>query len=103
MDNLLKYLLDLENEALANTDWFDTPDDKYVCALLSNFFILYFVQKPPTGDITSEDVKMAFAKLVKGYQAWCTGVEEAITSSCKIETVLSNAAIVLNYNEVTFV
>ena len=47
MDRLLKYILDLKNEALANTKWCDLPDKKYVCALLPNFFILYFGQKPP--------------------------------------------------------
>ena len=46
---------------------------------------------------------MAFSKLGKGYTAWCNGAEEAITSSCKIATVLSNAATVLNYDEITFV
>ena len=46
---------------------------------------------------------MAFLTLGKGYKAWCTGAGEAITSSCKIATVLSNAAGILNYDEVTFV
>ena len=101
LDTLLKYLLDLKNKALANTEWFESPN-KYVCALLPNFFILYFGQKPPTGDIMSDNVKMAFLMLGKGYKAWCTGAEEAINSSCKIATVLSNVANVLNYNEVTF-
>ena len=48
LDTLLKYLLDLENEALVNTDWFNSIE-QYVCALLPNFFILYFGQKPPPG------------------------------------------------------
>jgi len=52
LDTLLKYILDLENEALAETDWCNSTDKKYVCSLLPNFFILYFGQKPPTGDIT---------------------------------------------------
>jgi len=47
---LLSYLLELKNDLLANTDWFDTTK-KYVAVLLPNFFILYFGQKPPTGDI----------------------------------------------------
>ena len=93
----------LENKALANTDWFDSTDKKYVCALLPNFSILYFGQKPPTGDITSDNVKMEFATLGKGYKAWCTGAEEAITSSTKIATVMSNMANVLGHNKVTFV
>jgi len=102
LDTLLKYLLDPENEAPANMDWYDTIK-KYVCALLPNFFILYFGQKTPTGGIMSDDVKMAFLTLGKGYEAWCTGAEQAITSSGKIAMVLSNAAEVLQYNEVAFV
>ena len=44
MDALLPYLLALENKALANTDWYGSGE-KYVDALLPNFFILYFGQK----------------------------------------------------------
>ena len=67
LDGLLKYILDLEREALDGTEWWDSLDKKYVCALLPNFFILYFDQKPPNGDITSDNVKMDFATLGKGY------------------------------------
>ena len=56
LDTLLPYLLALENKALDNKDLFDT-NKKYVCALLPNFFMLYFGQKPPTGDIMSDKVK----------------------------------------------
>ena len=62
-----------------------------------------FGQKPPTGDITSDDVKMEFATLGKGYKAWRTGAEEAMKSSCKIAMVLDNVANVLKHDEVTFV
>ena len=81
LNSLVMYLVHLENEVLAETAWCDSPDKKYVCALLPNFFILYFGQKPPTGDITSDDVKMEFATLGQGYEAWRTGAEEAMTSA----------------------
>ena len=42
LDTLLTYILHLENEALNNMDWYDSINKKYVCALLPNFFILYF-------------------------------------------------------------
>ena len=45
MDGLLKYIMDIEREALDKTAWHDSLDKKYVCALLPNFFILYFGQK----------------------------------------------------------
>ena len=41
--------------------------------------------------------------LGKCYKAWCTGAEEAMKSSCKIATVLSDASTELHYNEVTFI
>ena len=64
---LLPYLLALKNKVLANTDWFQSTDDKYVAVLLlPNFFILYFGQKPPTGDIMLDDVKMEFLTLGTG-------------------------------------
>ena len=103
LDTLLKCILILENKALANMQWFDSPNKKYVCALLPNFFILYFGQKPPTGDITSDDVKMQFATLGKGYKAWCTGAEEAMNSSRKIGKVRDNVQDVLGYDDITFV
>ena len=99
----LLYVLHLENEAVANTDWFGNPDKKYVCALLPNFFILYFGQKPPTRHITYDDVKMEFTTLGKGYEAWRTGAEEAMNLSRKIAQVLDNVANSLGYDKVTFV
>jgi hypothetical protein len=66
MVGVMNYILTQEREALDATAWHDPPDVKYVCALLPNFFILYFGQKPPTGDITSDDVKLEFAALGKG-------------------------------------
>ena len=95
--------MDLENKALANTDWFDSPDKKCVCALLPNFFILYFGQKPPTGDIMSDNVKMAFTTIGTGYQTWCTLAGMAITSSCTIAMVLNNAAAAPGHNHTAFV
>ena len=78
-------------------------DKKYVCAVLPNFFILYFGQKPPTGDITTDNVKMQFATLGKGYESWCIGAEKALNSSCKIAKVRDNLKTVLGYDNVTWV
>ena len=74
-----------------------------MCAHFPNFFILYFGQKTPTGDITSDDVKMAFSTLGKGYETWCTVAEEAINSSCKIATILNNVAGKPGYDHTAFV
>ena len=98
----MKYLLALKNEALANTDWFNASK-KYVGALLPNFFILYFGQKTPSGDIMSDNVKMAFSTIGTGYKTWCTLESEAINSSCKIATALNNAAGKAGYDHTAIV
>ena len=71
--------------------------------LLPNFFILYFGQKPPTGDIMSEDANMAFLKVGMGYKTWCTFAEDTINSSRKIATVLSGMAAKVSYDHAAFV
>ena len=50
-----------------------------------------------------DDVKMEFTMLGKGYEAWCTGANEAMKSSRKIATVLHNAATDMRYDKVAFV
>jgi hypothetical protein len=89
MVGVMSYLHELEREVLATTAWQWVDDDpgRYVCALLPNFFIIYFGQKPPTGDITSDDVKLQFTALGKGYDTWCTGAVSAIEESRDIAKV----------------
>ena len=75
----------------------------YVGFLLPNFFIVYFGQKPPIGDITSEDVNMAFSNVGMGYKTWCTFAEVTINASYKIEKVLESAETKDAYSHVVFV
>ena len=91
-----------ENGNLVNTDWHNSGT-MYMGLLLPNFFILYFGQKPPTGDVMSDDVKRAFSSVGLGYKTWCTLAEVAINSSLKIATVLSNAAAKVGFNHPAFV
>ena len=51
----------------------------------------------------SDNVKMEFLMLGKGYETWCTVAAQAINSSCKIATVLANASEEEDYNHVAFV
>ena len=87
VDAMMPYELDFKKNALVNTDWHNSGTTN-VGLRLPNFFILYFVQKPPTRDVTLDDVKMAFLKVGMGYETWCTFVEETINSSHKIATVI---------------
>ena len=97
VDAMMLYKLDFKNDALVNTDWHDSGTT-YVGLLLPNFFILYFGQKPPTGDVMSDAVKLAFSKVGTGYETWCIFAEASIYSSLKIATVLSNAASEVNHD-----
>ena len=98
---MMPHELDFANNGLVNTDWHNSGT-AYVGLLIPNFFILYFGQKPPTGDETPYAVKLAFLKVGAGYGTWCTFAEAAIYSSLKIATVLSNAASKVNYNHADF-
>ena len=61
-DGVLENGRDLTNNLLHNTNWLNLAT-LYVGSFLPNYFIIYFGQKPPNGDITDEDVKLAFANL----------------------------------------
>ena len=50
-----------------------------------------------------DDVKMAFLTLGTGYETWCTLAGKAINSSCKISTILSNAANTACYDHTAFI
>ena len=65
VDGMMHHKSDFKNNVLVNTDWYNLGT-AYVGLLLPNFFILYFGQKPPAGDITSDDVKLAFSKVGLG-------------------------------------
>ncbi len=47
---------------LTNTEW-DNSSDGIIGVLFPNFFIVYFGQNFPKGDISPDDIKVNFAKL----------------------------------------
>jgi hypothetical protein len=56
----------LDLDLLADTNW-KNSSDPIVGALFLNFFIVYFWQDFPKGDISSKDIQVNFAKLGVGY------------------------------------
>jgi hypothetical protein len=54
------------SDLLTNTDWADLLDN-IIGALIPNFFIVYFGQDFPQGAISSNNIKVKFAKLGTGY------------------------------------
>jgi hypothetical protein len=64
-------------DLLTNTEWRNLSDT-IIGVLFPNFFIVYFGQDFPKGDISSDDIKVSFAKLGAGYSRWISAAAEAI-------------------------
>jgi hypothetical protein len=69
--NITPFALDL----LINTDGAN-PSDDIIGALFPNFFIVYFGQDFPQGGISSDDIKVKFAKLGAGYNLWVSANQQ---------------------------
>lgn len=54
-------------------------------------------------DITSNNVKLAFSNVGLGYNSRCSYAEKAITTSCRIESVMYNTSRKQGYNHDVFV
>jgi hypothetical protein len=91
--NLTPFALDL----LTNTDWANPLDD-IIGALFPNFFIIYFSQDFPQGGISSDDIKVKFAKLGTGYYLWVSIAVEAIDKKDNILEVLGAASEQTDYS-----
>ena len=59
-------VIPLTSYLLTNTEWAN-PSDDISGALFPNFFIVYFGQDFPQGGVSSNDIKVKFAKLGTGY------------------------------------
>jgi hypothetical protein len=95
--NVTAFVLDL----LTNTDWAN-PSDNIFGALFPNFLIVYFGQDFPQGDISSDDIKVKFAKLGAGYDLWVSATAEAINKRNNICEVLDAASEQTNYSRTDF-
>ncbi len=84
-------VIPLNSKSLAGTRWAPSSD-KVTNALYPNFFILYFGQAIPQGNISSDDVKSKFAKLGKGYDNWCTAAIVALETKEDIAYALHNGS-----------
>ncbi len=69
-DQHLSHGDDIPSNKLSETeDWKDFTDP-IVGTLVPNFFILYFGQKLPQGDVRDDDVITKVARLGIGYDLW---------------------------------
>ena len=86
IDQNLTHGKEIPTKYLSDTqDWKDFTDP-LVGALVPNFFIIYFGQKLPQGDIREDDVMAKVARLGSGYDTWMTTAKVATE---KLDDILS--------------
>ncbi len=71
--------------------------------LFPNFFIVYFGKDFPKGDISSDNIKVNFAKLGTGDSLWISAAAEAIKKKEDICEVLGAAAENTGYSKTDFI
>ncbi len=86
---------------LTNTDWANLSDN-ISGAFFPDFFIVYFGQDFPQGGISSNDIKVKFAKLGTGYNLLVSATAEAIDKRNDILEVLGAASEQTNYSRRDF-
>ncbi len=70
---------------LVKTDWTDLGKP-IVDTLIPNFFITYFGQVLPHGDISDNEIKTKLVCLGTGYELWANSANNAIK---KLDDILS--------------
>jgi hypothetical protein len=68
---------DIPAEKLVDTDWKDF-EDAIVGTLIPNFFIAYFGQDLPPGDISDEEIMAKLVHLGSGYKLWANTAKAAV-------------------------
>ncbi len=85
MDNSLNHGDDLPKESLSQTNWNDFKEP-IVDVLIPNFFIAYFGQDLPHGDISDNKIKAKLVRLGTGYKLWANTANDAVK---KLDDILS--------------
>jgi hypothetical protein len=89
-------------DLLTDTNW-NSSSDPINGALFPDFFIVYFGQDFQKGDISSDDIKVNFAKLGAEYSLWISAAAEAIEKKQDIREVLNTAAEKTSYSKADFI
>jgi hypothetical protein len=85
MDDSLNHGDDLPKELSYKTDWNDFKEP-IVGTLIPNFFITYFGQVLPHGNISDDKIKAKLVHLGTGYELWANTANDAIK---KLDDILS--------------
>jgi hypothetical protein len=76
---------DLPKELLSKTNWNDVEEPN-VGTLIPNFFITYFGQDLPHGNISDNEIKAKLVCLSTGYELWANTANDAVK---KLDDILS--------------
>jgi hypothetical protein len=85
MENSLNHGDDLPKELLSKPNWNDFKEP-IIGTLIPNFFITYFGQVLPHGDISDDKIKASLIRLGTGYELWANTANNAIE---KLDNILS--------------
>jgi hypothetical protein len=80
-DTLLPHGDKLTEELLNDTTDLKSFDEPIVATLVPNFFVMYYGQKVPHGNITTDDLKAKMIKLGTGYNLWVRVVDEKLSTN----------------------
>jgi hypothetical protein len=96
MSEVLKHteVTPLASEHLTYTRDFKNLTDPVRGTFLPIFFIVYFGQDIPKGNISSDDEKTAMAKMGPGYALWVTTVSDAIDNIDDIDVIMDAFGVV---------
>jgi hypothetical protein len=78
---------DIPAEKLINTNWKDF-EDPIIGTLIPNFFIAYFGQDLPHGDLSDEEIMAKLVCLGLGYKLWANTAKAAIEYVNDILTII---------------
>jgi hypothetical protein len=76
---------DLPKDSLSKTNWNDFKEP-IIGTLIPNFFITYFGQDLPHGNISDNKIKAKIVCLGTGYELWANTANDAIK---KLDDILS--------------
>jgi hypothetical protein len=85
MDVSLNHWDDLPKQLLSETDWNDS-EEPIIGTLIPNFFITYFGQDLPHGNISDNEIKAKLVHLDTGYELWANTANDAVK---KLDDILS--------------
>jgi hypothetical protein len=79
-DTLLPHGDVLTEELLNDTTDLKSFDEPIVATLVPNFFVIYYGQKVPHGNITTDKLKAKMIKLGTGYDLWAKVIDKTLST-----------------------